>query len=586
MAKKKSHGGRLIVFEGPDGVGKSTLSAALAEELRGRSRGVELMTFPGKEPGSVGKLVYDVHHEPDRFGVGKLAPVSLQALHIAAHLDAIERRILPALQAGVDVVLDRYWWSTWVYGVVAGIDRRVLEALIEVERTCWGKVKPEAVFLIRRETPIDRSDAMPFWLALCREYDSLAGREEGRYPVFTIDNSATVTEALGAIRGKLAAAKTAGGPWARTPHRPQGGRGLFENGESEDGAGAGPLILTHLLPVRPTVVFDTYWKFAAQRQRVFFKRIEGEPPPWTEDAVLVRYKFTNAYRASDRVSQYLIRSVIYRDDLPRSADEVFFRVMLFKLFNKIETWQLLEKELGPLTYETYSFKAYDRLLTRAMTRGESIYSAAYIMPSGGTLLGHDRKHRNHLVLIERMMTGRLPERIAEAPSMQRAFEFLRGYPTIGDFLAYQFVTDLNYSELTNFTEMEFVVPGPGALDGIRKCFADAGGLNEPELIRFVADRQEREFERLGLDFRSLWGRRLQLIDCQNLFCEVDKYARVRHPDIVGVSRRTRIKQKYSRHPLPIAYWYPPKWGLNDRIVQPQAGPAADRRNAQAQPEGS
>src|SRR5260370_23774501 len=250
--------------------------------------------------------------------------------------------------------------------------------------------------------------------------------------------------------------------------------------------------------------------------------------------------------------------------------------MLFKLFNKIETWQLLENEVGPLTYETYAFKAYDRPLTRPMTRGESIYSAAYIMPSGGTLLGHDRKHRNHLVLIERMMTEHLPERIAEAPSMQRAFELLRGYPTIGNFLAYQYVTDLNYSKLTNFTEMEFVVPGPGALDGIRKCFADTGGLNDPELIRFVADRQEREFERLGLDFRSLWGRRLQLIDCQNLFCEVDKYARIFHPEIAGISGRTRIKQKYSSHPLPIAYWYPPKWELNDRISQLQCKPAANR----------
>ena len=65
--------------------------------------------------------------------------------------------------------------------------------------------------------------------------------------------------------------------------------------------------------------------------------------------------------------------------------------------------------------------------------------------------------------------------------------------------------------------MEFVVPGPGALDGIHKCFSDLGGLNEIDIIRLVADRQrqEYEFERLGLEFRSLWGRRLQLIDCQN-----------------------------------------------------------------------
>jgi hypothetical protein len=115
--------------------------------------------------------------------------------------------------------------------------------------------------------------------------------------------------------------------------------------------------------------------------------------------------------------------------------------------------------------------------------------------------------------------------------------------------------------------MEFVVPGPGALDGIRKCFKDRGGLNEPEIIKFLADRQEQEFERLGLKFQSLWGRRLQLIDCQNLFCEVDKYARVYHPDIEGISGRTRIKQRFSPHNFRLAFWYPPKWKINDLIAR-------------------
>ena len=53
----------------------------------------------------------------------------------------------------------------------------------------------------------------------------------------------------------------------------------------------------------------------------------------------------------------------------------------------------------------------------------------------------------------------------------------------GNFLGYQFVTDLNYSEICSFSEMEFVIPGPGALDGIHKCFTGLGGLNEVEIIR-------------------------------------------------------------------------------------------------------
>jgi hypothetical protein len=322
-----------------------------------------------------------------------------------------------------------------------------------------------------------------------------------------------------------------------------------------------------IAPLKATPLFDGYWRFAAERQNVFFRRAEGHPPPWTEDEILSAYKFTNAYRASDRVSQYLIRRVIYRDDLPHTPDETFFRVMLFKLFNKVETCELLEEKLGPPTWAEYNFKRYDKVLTNAMTAGRRIYSAAYIMPSARSF-GHDRKHRNHLGLIERMMRDALPVKIADARRMQDGFELLLGYPSLGDFLAYQFITDLNYSELTNFSEMDFVVAGPGALDGISKCFADTAGLTPPEIIRFMADRQEREFKRLGLNFRSLWGRRLQLIDCQNLFCEVSKYARESHPDVKGIANRTRIKQRFRPNSSPIFYWYPPKWGINERVSAP------------------
>lgn len=326
-----------------------------------------------------------------------------------------------------------------------------------------------------------------------------------------------------------------------------------------------PIVLRHLAPAKVSEVYESYWRFAAERQAVFFRRAHGEKRPWTDNPVLGIYKFTNAYRASDRVSQYLIRHVIYRDDLPKSPREVFFRILLFKLFNKIETWELLERELGPICFEDYRFNAYDAVLARAMQAGRRIYSAAYIMPPGSRAFGRSAKHQNHLLLLERMMADRLADRLAQTRTMQEGFEKLRSYPTIGDFLAYQFITDINYSELTDFSEMDFVVPGPGARDGLRKCFVDPGGLNEPELIRLMADLQEQEFERLGLNFQTLWGRRLQLIDCQNLFCEVDKYARVAHPQIAGKTGRVRIKQKFDPSPKTIALFYPPKWKLNDKI---------------------
>jgi len=274
------------------------------------------------------------------------------------------------------------------------------------------------------------------------------------------------------------------------------------------------------------------------------------------------HKFTNAYRASDRVSQYLNRNVIYGG--PSDPTNLFFRVVLFKLFNKIETWKLLEEQIGNIRYETYRYRDYNRVLLRALESGGNIYSAAYIMASGHKHFGVERKHQSHLPLLELMLLKGVPQRLAECSSMRDAFQLLKSYPLIGDFLGYQLVTDLNYSEVTQFSEMEFTMPGPGARDGIRKCFDSVGGFSEADLIRWMADRQEREFDRLGITFASLWGRKLQLIDIQNLFCEVDKYSRIKHPEISGISGRTRIKQKFRQTLSPIDYFYPPKWGLDIR----------------------
>ena len=176
-------------------------------------------------------------------------------------------------------------------------------------------------------------------------------------------------------------------------------------------------------------------------------------------------------------------------------------------------------------------------------------------------LGSPRKHRNHLRLLEYMMRDGVPGRVARARSLGEVFATLLAFPSLGPFLAFQFAIDLNYSTMIEFSEMEFVVAGPGARDGIRKCFVDTAGLDDANVIRAVTELADREFERRGISFFRLWGRALQLIDCQNLFCEVDKYARAVHPAFVGESGRTRIKQRFTPRRDPLPQWYPPKWGL-------------------------
>lgn len=330
---------------------------------------------------------------------------------------------------------------------------------------------------------------------------------------------------------------------------------IFSNGEHRG------LSFARRSQPQPTAVFDTYWRFAAERQEIYFRRLAGIRSPWTDDRVLNQYRFTNVYRASDRVSQYLIKHVAYKGQALSNKDRAL-RILLFKIFNKVETWEFLEANIGTITCANFKVDRLSKELDRALAGRATIYSSAYIMPSGAGDLRHPRKHHMHLHLLAHLIRDKVLDRLLEAKTMEAAFHILLGVPTFGPFLSYQFVTDLNYSTALNFSEMEFVVPGPGARDGIRKCFRSLGDLTESEVIQWVAERQDDEFRSRGLRFRTLWGRPMQLIDCQNVFCEVDKYARVAHPEVLGKSGRSRIKQKFVSSGLVPAPWFPPKWNIS------------------------
>lgn len=330
--------------------------------------------------------------------------------------------------------------------------------------------------------------------------------------------------------------------------------------------------------IATTVAFDAYWHFAAERLAILYRRLSDPIGPWTADPILRAYRFTNAFRATDRVSQYLIREVQYRADRSQEPREVFFRTLLFKIFNRIDTWEAMETAHGSLSWRAVDIEALDKTLTRLHAQGRRIYSAAYIMPAPA--FGRERKHSNHLALIAHMMADRLPERLQQLPDLESVYKSILAYPGLGPFLAFQYAIDLNYSTLLGFDESDFVVAGPGALDGISKCFSSTDDRSPEAIIRWVTDRQEAEFAARGLNFKGLYGRPLQPIDCQNLFCEISKYTRVSHPELAGVANRLRIKQTYKaddRDLDPLVF--PPRWKLGPEPVA--TPPATSARYHQA-----
>ncbi|MCW2981398.1 MAG: hypothetical protein JWO14_3125 [Solirubrobacterales bacterium] len=321
-------------------------------------------------------------------------------------------------------------------------------------------------------------------------------------------------------------------------------------------------------PVPRPEVYDAYWRFAARRHEIFLKRFEGDPEPWGKDQILRRYKFCNTYRAADRVSQYMIREVIYGEGVADLAPEdIFLRIVLFRLFSKEATWDALEEATGGVRRDTLDVSALGDLLEDMRTRGP-IYTAAFIL-AAPTSFGHKAKHRNHLALVADMFRkGGLGAAVGHAQSLDDVFEALIAYPMIGPFLGYQIAIDLNYSDQLDFDENEFTMPGPGALRGIEKVFLDTAGRSPQELIMGMVDCQDEEFARLDLEFNGLFDRPLKAIDCQGLFCETDKYSRAAFPQLK--SNRVRIKQEFVPSSSRLELFFPPKWEINQKVAMAES----------------
>jgi thymidylate kinase len=189
--------GSLIVFEGPDGAGKSSIASRFTEYLNQSGSPARLFSFPGKAEGTLGWHVYQLHHNPRQFGIESLTPESLQTLHIAAHLDTIDQVLKPSLLSGTSIVLDRYWWSTWVYGREAGAVPETLDAVIKAEQLHWGSTQPSLLFLIARSDSLRSEESGPVWSRRLQLYRDLAAKPHS-FPIKEIMNNATETDSLDA----------------------------------------------------------------------------------------------------------------------------------------------------------------------------------------------------------------------------------------------------------------------------------------------------------------------------------------------------------------------------------------------------
>ncbi|MCS6970332.1 MAG: dTMP kinase [Planctomycetota bacterium] len=117
----------LIVFEGPDGCGKTTQSELLVQRLRARGRPARRLREPGGTPlgEAVRAWLLDPAHDP--------CPTAELFGYLMARAELCQRVLIPALAAGEWLVLDRFWHSTLAYQAWGlGLDPARVRAAIEL----------------------------------------------------------------------------------------------------------------------------------------------------------------------------------------------------------------------------------------------------------------------------------------------------------------------------------------------------------------------------------------------------------------------------------------------------------------------
>jgi hypothetical protein len=319
-------------------------------------------------------------------------------------------------------------------------------------------------------------------------------------------------------------------------------------------------------------IFQYYFYFIQERMNIFWNKYNNIQP-WTTDEILSVHKFTNVYRAMDRVSQYLIRNVIYSEN-SFSDEDILLRIIIFKIFNKPDTWEYLENRVGVITIKNFDLNRINQALLE-LKQVQPIFNNAYMMTGTHTLYNHlNYKHEKWLEMVKNELIRKsILKKIINSNSLSEVYELLRNCSFIGDFLAYQYTIDMNYSSVIDFSENSFVKAGIGAIRGIKKCFEPLSKkYSFEDAIKYTQNNIDKYQNKFSYtDFRPLFGRETTLIDLQNCFCETDKYLRAKIPALQVDNKR--IKQKYKESPKSLELFFPPKWNINPKILTPCIQPS-------------
>lgn len=294
-------------------------------------------------------------------------------------------------------------------------------------------------------------------------------------------------------------------------------------------------------------MYERFFEFAYERHSIYLARQRGEPRPWTEDPVLDTYRFTNVYRELDATTIWFADKV--REPI-RMKPEVLLVTVLFRWFNRIATGEAIFLQCGDYTGSGRVETAWDCFLRDGNVEhlkgailqycGDGPYvTGAYIIktPDGmnkldGVLQCVEWFNEKEFPAWDgephdwRWLSEELIINPGEHASMEYVWGWLRQFPFLGDFMAYEIVTDLRHTDLLCDAPdiMTWANPGPGAMRGLNRI--NGREIKYRQSKQFFIDEM-RDILQASVDFWPDRWPKWEMREVEHTLCEFDKYERAR-----------------------------------------------------------
>ncbi len=271
--------------------------------------------------------------------------------------------------------------------------------------------------------------------------------------------------------------------------------------------------------------FATFTHYLNERELIRLKRERGDPGPWTDDAILGRYKFTNIMRSEDRTTRWLKK---HWYDANRDADPeiIALNCAIARYFGSIEFCETIgfQKTWDP---EYLIETANERFCNR-----QKVFTGAYIITNAGSTLP------KQVVVVSQFLTPlryQLDRVVAlcEKDRWQGVSEFLQTMPGIGAFMSKEIALDMLLTPLLEDAEdkLTWTPAGPGAVRGLNRLHDRPlqGSMSQPKALAEMLDLLGMLKPHLA-SYMPTPGVNYGVTDLQFSLCELDKYLRVQNKE--------------------------------------------------------